>query len=146
MGVLAIACSICIGTFTEILAPITIKILAASSTLFLTIISAYSLPAKANNVRKGWRHLNKVIYNYKCGAISIKELIVVYEEGEILIGDVDFNYDKPHFNKSQDSDENKKSSTKDVIDESKKDLDNTNIDKEKTDIANEKTDNSTEQV
>jgi len=98
-GFLAIACSVCIGAFTDEIGSLATKILAACSTLFLTLISSFSLASKASNVRDGWRHLNKAMYSYKTKSIDIAALIKAYEEGEKILGTVEFNYDKSQFNK-----------------------------------------------
>jgi len=98
-GFLAIACSVCIATFNVEIGHLATKILAACATLFLTLISSFSLASKASNVRDGWRHLNKAMYNYKTKSIDITALIKAYEEGEKILGTVEFNYDKSQFTK-----------------------------------------------
>lgn len=98
-GFLAIACSVCIATFNVEIGPLATKILAACATLFLTIISSFNLASKASNVRDGWRHLNKAMYSYKTKSIDIAALIKAYEEGEKILGTVEFNYDKSQFTK-----------------------------------------------
>jgi len=96
LGVLAIGCSLFITAFagsdfleknnTEI------RILAFVTTLFLTLITSFNLSSKANNCRNAWRHLNKALYSYKSKRIDGDALIKAYEEGENILGSVDFNY------------------------------------------------------
>ncbi|MDI9863508.1 hypothetical protein QM480_04185 [Flectobacillus sp. DC10W] len=94
-GFLTISTSICIASFSQDIGIFATKVLAAINTLLLTSITAFSLVTKASNVRNGWRHLSKAMYQYQAKSIDIKELIKAYEEGENMLGNVDFNYNQP---------------------------------------------------
>jgi hypothetical protein len=92
MGFLAIASSLFISAFAGTVTDLAIKIIAFIATLFITLITAFNLTTKASNVRNGWRHLNKAIYSFKTNSIDATALIKAYEEGENMLGSVDFNY------------------------------------------------------
>jgi len=96
LGTLSIGCSLFITAFagSDFLKNDTliIRILAFSTTLFLTIITSFNLSQKANNCRNAWRHLNKAIYSYKCKRIDGDALIKAYEEGENILGSIEFNF------------------------------------------------------
>lgn len=97
MGVVSVASSLFITAFAGTLGEndvIIIRIFAFVATLFLTLIGAFNLPAKANNARNAWRHLNKALFQFNSGIIDAGELIKAYEEGENILGSVDFNYKK----------------------------------------------------
>ncbi len=96
LGVLSIGCSLFITAFagSDFLGKnnMAIRILAFITTLFLTLITSFNLSSKANNCRNGWRHLNKALYSYKSKRIDGDALIKAYEEGENILGSVDFSY------------------------------------------------------
>jgi len=96
LGVLTIGCSLFITSFagSEFLGTddIVIRILAFVTTLFLTLITSFNISTKANNCRNAWRLLNKALYSYKSKRIDGDALINAYEEGENILGSVDFNY------------------------------------------------------
>lgn len=96
LGVLAIGCSLFITAFagSDFLGTnnTAIRILAFVTTLFLTLITSFNLSTKANNCRSAWRHLNKALYSYKSKRIDGDALIKAYEEGENILGSVDFNF------------------------------------------------------
>lgn len=96
LGVLAIGCSLFITAFvgSDFLGANNsiIRILAFLTTLFLTLITSFNLSQKANNFRNSWRHLNKALYKYNSKRIDGDALIKAYEEGENILGSVDFNY------------------------------------------------------
>lgn len=75
-----------------------IRIVAFVATLSLTLIGAFNLPTKASSVRNAWRHLNKAMYSFKSHSIDADALIKAYEEGENMLGSVDFTYDKARAN------------------------------------------------
>ncbi|HEX7757557.1 MAG TPA: hypothetical protein VF421_19565 [Niabella sp.] len=96
LGALAIGCSLFITAFAGAgflgTNNIAIRILAFITTLFLTLITSFNLSTKANNCRNAWRHLNKALYSYNSKRIDGDALIKAYEEGENLLGSVDFNF------------------------------------------------------
>lgn len=96
LGILAIGCSLFITAFagSDFLGTnnTAIRILAFVTTLFLTLITSFNLSTKANNCRNAWRHLNKALYCYKSKRIDGDALIKAYEEGENILGAVDFNF------------------------------------------------------
>ena len=94
MGFFAIASSLFISAFAGTVNDLTIKIIAFIATLFITLITAFNLPTKASNVRNSWRLLNKALYSFKTNAIDANALIKAYEDGENMLGSVDFNYSK----------------------------------------------------
>ena len=93
LGVLAIASSLFVTTFASKENVLLTKICSFATTLILTILTSFNLSKKANGVRNGWRHLNAAFFRYKASTIDINELIKAYEEGEVMLGGVDFNYD-----------------------------------------------------
>jgi FtsH-binding integral membrane protein len=92
MGVLAIGCSLFITAFAGELEVIVIKIIAFASTLFITLIGAFNLSSKANEVRNGWKHLNKAFIGFKAQIVDAATLIKAYEDSENMLGNVEFNY------------------------------------------------------
>lgn len=97
LGFLSILASLFITAFAGVLGEydsIIIRIVAFIATLSLTLIGAFNLPTKASSVRNAWRHLNKALYSFSARRIDIDALIKAYEEGENMLGSVDFTYDK----------------------------------------------------
>ncbi|HEX7904909.1 MAG TPA: hypothetical protein VF487_13615 [Chitinophagaceae bacterium] len=93
LGVGAIGTSLFITTFASKDNVLTIKICSFITTLLLTILTSFNLSKKGNGVRNGWRHLNAAYLKYQAKQISIGDLIKAYEEGEVMLGGVEFNYD-----------------------------------------------------
>lgn len=93
LGILAIACSLFVTFFADKDNILLIKVCSFTTTLILTLITAFNLSKKANGVRNGWRHLNAAYIKFKAKTIEITDLIKAYEEGEVMLGSVDFNYD-----------------------------------------------------
>jgi len=100
LGIVAIASSLFISGFADFDFMhnnkfLVTKLLGFTSTLSLTLISAFNLSSKANSVRKGWRHLNKAFCRYNSDIVDIKELVVAYDEGEEMIrSNADFSYSR----------------------------------------------------
>ncbi len=98
LGVIAIACSLFITAFAGAdfldAGNTVIRILAFITTLFLTLMTSFNISSKANSCRNAWRHLNKALYSYKSNRIDGDALIKAYEEGENILGSVDFNFNK----------------------------------------------------
>lgn len=92
LGFIAIGSTLFISAFVGSIDSLYIKIIAFAATFSLTLITTFNLPTKTSDVRKAWRLLNKSIYRYKSGLISIDVLIKDYETGENMLGSVDFNY------------------------------------------------------
>lgn len=99
-GIISISSSIfiiaCAGLFGE-RDLILIKIVASISAISLTVLGAFNLQRKTTNAWNAWRFLNSNIYRYKTGQIDINNLILCYEEGEKIMGSVEFTYDKTNF-------------------------------------------------
>lgn len=95
LGVVAIGSSLFVTTFANEKNVLVVKICSFTTTLLLTILTSFNLSRKANGVRNGWRHLNAAYFKYKANG-DIDALIKAYEEGEIMLGSVDFNYDTTH--------------------------------------------------
>jgi hypothetical protein len=93
LGTAAILCSLFVTAFAGskwLETPECIKLLSFIATASLTLLTAFNISQKGNNARNAWRHLNKAIMQKKNGNISTDELIKAYEEGEKILGDVDF--------------------------------------------------------
>ncbi|GEP52715.1 hypothetical protein FNO01nite_33870 [Flavobacterium noncentrifugens] len=52
------------------------------------------MPTKANNVRNGWRILNKAYYDYKNNSVDLSVLLKAYEDGEKVLDGIEFNFSK----------------------------------------------------
>jgi hypothetical protein len=91
--VLAILTSLFITTFAGEVTTFALKICSFTNALILTVLTSFNLSKKGNDVRNGWRHLNAAYLKYVGSNIDIAELIWAYEEGEIMVGGVNFNYD-----------------------------------------------------
>ncbi|SDK61922.1 hypothetical protein [Flavobacterium noncentrifugens] len=94
MGFLSITSSLFVSAFAGILEPLAIQIIAFFATLFITLITAFNLPTKANNVRNGWRILNKAYYDYKNNSVDLSVLLKAYEDGEKVLDGIEFNFSK----------------------------------------------------
>jgi hypothetical protein len=93
LGALAIVTSLFVTSFASDVPILVVKICSFTTTLFLTFLTSFNLSKKGNGVRNGWRHLNAAYLKYVGNIIGVTELIKAYEEGEIMLGGVDFNYD-----------------------------------------------------
>lgn len=71
-----------------------IRLVAAVSAVSLALIGAFNLQGKTSNARNAWRHLNSALYRYKSNSIQIDQLINAYEEGERILGSVEFSSEK----------------------------------------------------
>jgi len=94
LGLLIIVPSVLVSVYTatDLLSRQQLKVLACTSTISLTLLTAFNIVGKGNNARKAWRVLNAGIYNYESGIWTMTELIRSYEEGERIMCDVDFSY------------------------------------------------------
>ena len=92
-GGLATICSLGLTAFvgTPWMSDTLIRMLSFSSTLFLTLLTIFSVASKGNNARKAWRHLNYALLLYYSGKLSPEELAKAKNEGEEILGTVDFN-------------------------------------------------------
>jgi glucan phosphoethanolaminetransferase (alkaline phosphatase superfamily) len=101
LGFIGIFCSVFITAFAglDLLNSILVKIAAFTATFCLTVISAFNLPSKASNYITAWRLLNSAIYCYETRIFDIGMLIKAYNEGEKMLGCVDFQYNKPQMPK-----------------------------------------------
>ncbi len=56
----------------------------------ISMLMAFNLGTKSNNVRNAWRMLNSAIIKFNHHLISKNEVIAAYEAGEALIGGVTY--------------------------------------------------------
>lgn len=78
----------------------------------ISILTAFNLGTKSNNVRNAWRMLNSAIIKFNHHIISKNDVIAAYEAGEALIGGVAYTssgiiYDElsPKTNEQKQKDE-----------------------------------------
>jgi hypothetical protein len=57
----------------------------------IAFMSGFNLTDKSNNVRAAWHELNAGVMKYNTGDINDIDLIEIYREQEIKIGDVIFS-------------------------------------------------------
>lgn len=93
LGAISILTSLFITSFASDVPIYVVKIFSFTTTLSLTILTSFNISKKGNGVRNGWRHLNSAYLKYVGNVIGITELIKAYEEGEIMLGGVEFNFD-----------------------------------------------------
>ena len=96
LGVIGISSSLFITAFvgSDFVTSTLIRILSFLTTLCLTLISAFNLISKASSYITAWRLLNKAVYSYKAKVIDINILLKAYEDGEKMLGCVDFQYSR----------------------------------------------------
>lgn len=96
LGVIGIICSIFIAAYagTELISPKWVKLSAFVATVCLTLISAFNLLTKTSNYITAWRIVSAAVYCYEAGISDISFLIKSYEDGEKMLGSVNFQYSK----------------------------------------------------
>ena len=67
------------------------RIFGFIAALSVSLLTAFNLGAKSNNTRNAWRRLNLAIMKYNEGMITKEALISAYEQGESLIGGVNYS-------------------------------------------------------
>ncbi|MCC9167978.1 hypothetical protein [Pontibacter harenae] len=92
-GTLATVSSLALTAFVGMpwMTELPTRLLAFSSTVFLTLLTVFNVGSKGNNARKAWRKLNYALMRYYTGAITLDELAKAKFEGEEIIGSVEFN-------------------------------------------------------
>jgi hypothetical protein len=70
------------------------KYFAFIAALSVSLLSAFDLGTKSNNITNAYRELNLAAIRYNRGLINDIEVIKSYEEGERLIGNVTFQSTK----------------------------------------------------
>jgi hypothetical protein len=91
-----------------------VRVSAFIAALSISVMTAFNLGTKSNNVRNAWRILNYAIIKFNHNLIQTNEVIGVYEEGESLIGGVTYTTSgiaheepAPKIQKQKQNDENK---------------------------------------
>lgn len=93
LGFIAIISSVFVTTFLATnIHYVVLPYISFTATASLTLITAFNLGTKANNCRKGWRHLHYAFAQYKADLIKIPELLAARAEAETILGGVDFQY------------------------------------------------------
>lgn len=101
LGILSIGGSLFVTTFlgykddkdgSFLVSNIIIKIVSLVSSMSLTAITAFNLDSRKNKIRSAWRVLNSAYFRYKTKEINMQELIKIYKECEISIGQTSFTY------------------------------------------------------
>ncbi|WP_345954376.1 hypothetical protein [Mucilaginibacter sp. PAMB04168] len=97
IGVIAILSSVFVTTFistkdNQLFDTKYLPYVSFTSTVSITLITAFNLGPKANNWRKAWRMLHYHYSLYKAGTITMPELLKKRYEADELIGGVDFQY------------------------------------------------------
>jgi hypothetical protein len=67
------------------------KIFAFIAAVSISLMAAFNLSEKSNNVRKAWRELNAAVMKFNENIIDEKEIIEIYRNQEAVVGDVTFN-------------------------------------------------------
>lgn len=105
------------------------RIFGFIAALSVSLLTAFNLGAKSNNTRNAWRRLNTAIMKFNERMITKDALIAAYEQGESLIGGVNYSQDriqrdelvtdseiseirKPHTNEEEIEDEENKHTKK----------------------------------
>jgi hypothetical protein len=70
------------------------RIFGFISALSISLLTAFNLGAKSNNTRNAWRRLNTAIMKFNEHMIKKDALIAAYEQGESLIGGVNYSQDR----------------------------------------------------
>ena len=94
LGVLATFFTILSASLIDVIDNIYIKIFSIIAALSISVLAAFSLGTKSNNVRAAWRKLNTAIIKFNANLIDNKEVIQAYEDGEALIGGVSYSPDQ----------------------------------------------------
>lgn len=70
-----------------------IKIFSIIAAISVSLLAAFNLGTKSNNVRAAWKKLNTAVVKFNVDLISKEEVIKAYEDGEALIGGVSYSSD-----------------------------------------------------
>jgi hypothetical protein len=91
LGILATFFTILSASLIDVIENIYIKIFSIIESISISLLAAFSLGTKSNNVRAAWRKLNTAIIRFNANLIDKKEVIQAYEDGEALIGGVSYS-------------------------------------------------------
>jgi len=97
LGIIAIAASLVIATFTTEIGAYWTKIIAIISAASFGILKSFQINEKANGFRQAYRHLYKAYYfeYLKPNDPSIDKLREAYEQAVEMIGAWSLNIDRP---------------------------------------------------
>lgn len=89
LGIISVSCSILVASKINSLDKTYIEWLAFLAALSVGLQTGFDLGAKANRMRRAWRHVNWSYLKYKSnGGHTIDNLIDDYRAGEEIVGDV----------------------------------------------------------
>ncbi|MEC4990498.1 MAG: hypothetical protein SAJ37_17340 [Oscillatoria sp. PMC 1068.18] len=88
LGVISVVSSITVASFVEELGIFNTRVLAAISAGSVTLIETTGVGRKGNGFRQAQRHLRAGTIRARTGEISTEELIKIFSESELMIGDV----------------------------------------------------------
>jgi hypothetical protein len=94
LGFLATLFTILSASLIDVIDNIYIKIFSIIAAISISVLAAFSLGTKSNNVRAAWRKLNTAIIKFNAKLIDKIEVIQAYEDGEALIGGVSYSPDQ----------------------------------------------------
>ena len=94
LGILATFFTILSASLIDVIDKFYIKIFSIIAAISISLLAAFSLGTKSNNVRAAWRKLNTAIIKFNANLIDKKEVIQAYEDGEGLIGGVSYSPDQ----------------------------------------------------
>ena len=94
VGILATFFTILSASLIDVIDNIDIKLFSIIAAISLSLLAAFSLGIKSNNVRAAWRQLNTAIIKFNANLIDKKEVIQAYEDGEVLIGGISYSSDQ----------------------------------------------------
>ena len=70
------------------------RIFGFIAALSISLLTAFNLGAKSNNTRNAWRRLNAAIMKFNEHMINKDALMAAYEQGESLVGGVNYSQDR----------------------------------------------------
>jgi len=94
LGILATFFTILSASLIDVIDNIYIKIFSIIAAISISLLAAFSLGIKSNNVRAAWRKLNTAIIKFNANLADKKAVIQAYEDGEALIGGVSYSSDQ----------------------------------------------------
>jgi hypothetical protein len=91
LGTVATASGLYVATFTD-LNPTYTKVGTFVAAFCLGLLSAFNIGAKADSMRRAWRHVTAACVLYKGDAgFTLERLVKAYAEAESMVGDVVFH-------------------------------------------------------
>lgn len=88
LGIISVVSSIAVATFVEELGTFNTRVIAAISAGSVALIETTGVGRKGNGFRQAQRHLRAGTLKFRTGEIATKELIKIFSESELIIGDV----------------------------------------------------------